>query len=207
MGKGEESLPKEITAEFLPITTPIKALDPKGRFQSTIPVLDAVRNSFSGKDKYGKPLKFPQGLQGEIRGAVGGKSYQYDNKNGWHEVGTDARDVLTQTIKETIGGVNLYNKTIAPVLGDLMGQEGFYQPYSGSLLGSFNQSVYGDRLVGGNPANFKRGSDVYNAFIGQYVKDYNPAMDAMNDTDFVSPRTIRQILRNQGRQVGRIEWR
>lgn len=198
---------KEVTAEFLPITTPIKALDPKGRFKSTIPVLDAIRNSFEGKDKYGKPLKFPIGLQGEIRSAVGGKTFKYDNENGWHEAGFDPTDVLTQTIKETIGGVNLYNKTIAPILSDMAGMEGFYQPYSGSLLGSYIQTPYGNQIIGGNPANIRSASDVLNAFRGQYVRDYNPALDAIGANDTVSPRTIRQIIRNQGRQVGRTEWR
>ena len=195
---------KEITAEWVPMTTPIKTFDAKNaQFSPSIPVLTAIYNGLQGKDKYGRPLKYPM-QNGMITRAVGTKVMQYVPGQGLvPKEGGDMGDMANLAIKELIGLPNLYNRTIAPMLSSTLSPTGeYYQPYSGSLLGSFEKTFEGNRLVGGDPNRPRTLQDVLNSFGGQYSTNYMPTREELGLPAFTR-RDVRQFMRGVGRDIRR----
>lgn len=196
---------KEITAEWVPLTTTIRMFDPQNsNFSPSVPVLTAITNALGGKDKYGRPLKLPD-QDGVITRTVGAKTMQFVPGEGFRPVENNAgENVLNAAVKELIGGVNLWNRTVAPIASNFVSKDGaYYQPYSGSLFGTFNQTFEGNRMVGGDPNRPRTMQDVLNSFGGQYSSNYIPTREELGLPEF-TPRDVRQFMRGVTRDVNRL---
>ena len=195
---------KQTSAEFVPISTTIKFLAPdkESSFAPSIPFFTAIMNSLEGKDKYGNINKRALNNQ-EIIQTVGTKRIKYNTDGTYEEVGGMGDEILSTAIKELIGPVNLYNRTVAPtiagVIGKLSGQDLHYnQPYAQSILGSFDDRELNNNILFGGSMDRQRDlNTVLKALSGRYESKYFPTDPRM------SPSDIRSFWRQYGRNTQR----
>lgn len=195
---------KTISAEFVPITTSVKFMDIAdwGRERpAQWALFGPMINAMGGLDQYGKPMKRPS--QNSIYTQVAGnKRFQSGQGMPWHEIQGQGDEILNTAIKQLIGPVNLYNKTIAPLMSSVISPTGqYYQPYGMSTVGGFDRdSLTANPIAAGNPTRGRTAMDVINSFRGIYQQNYNPEYDIM--TPNRNRSLTRQFMRSQMKLQG-----
>ena len=192
---------KETTVEYLPITSSFKfadsiGLDPDSQ-PASVPVLTDLINAMGGKDKYGRPLKRAM-KDNEITQAVGTVRWRMNPETGQREkIGGQADEILATAIKDVLVPTSLWNRTLAPAMGGLMGMH-YNQPYAQSIFGDFSDSDRGNNfLVGGNPEKQRTGMDVIRAITGRSQYPY------YENRDYMTPSEARKFMRGVQRQRSR----
>lgn len=195
---------KTISAEFVPITTSIKFMDIAdwGRERpAQWALFGPMLNALGGLDQYGRPMKRP--TQNSIFTQIdGNKRFQSGQGMPWHEIQGQGDEVLNTAIKQLIGPVNLYNKTIAPIMSTVLSPTGqYYQPYGMGMVGGFDRAnLMVNPIAAGNPAKGRSAMDVINSFRGIYKQDYNPRFE--NISPQMNRSLTRQFMRSQMRLQG-----
>lgn len=195
---------KTISAEFVPITTSIKFADMAnwGRERpAQWALFGPMINALGGLDQYGRPMKRPM-QNGIMTQTVGTKRFQSGQGQPWHEINGQGDEILNTALKQLIGPVNLYNKTIAPLVSSVISPTGqYYQPYGMATFGGFDRAnLETNPISAGNPARGRTAKDVVNAFTGIYEQDYHPEYDIVTPTKNRS--LTRQFMRGQMRLQG-----
>lgn len=196
---------KEISAEFVPITTTFRTFDIKNNtYGSSVPLINSIVNALGGKDKYGKPIKRPV-QDGIITRTIGTKTYRYNPATGFEPVERGSiGDIVTAGLRDTFGVFNLMNRTILPSTAGLFTPDAtFYQPYSGSLIGSYEKSDRGNAFIGGNPASPRTLQDVLNALGGIYERNYFPTREEQGLPP-ITKRDMRSFIRGYNTQRNRL---
>lgn len=196
---------KEISAEFVPITTTFRTFDVKNNtYGSSVPLINTIVNAMGGKDKYGKPLKKPV-QDGVITRTVGTKTFKYNPATGFEPVEQGSiGDIVTAGLKDTFGMLNLMNRTVLPATAGLFTESGeYYQPYPTSLVGSYEKTDVGNNIVGGNPANPRTLQDVLNAIGGIYERNYFPTKEEQGLPP-ITKRDMRSLIRGYNVQRNRL---
>ena len=194
---------KTISAEFIPALTTIKFADPKtyGERPVSFSTFGPILQAFGGLDRYGRPMKRP--IQGDLKTAYDGtKRFQSGQGQPWHEIYGKGDEILNTAVKSLIGPVNLYNRTIAPLVSSVISPTGqYYQPYDMATFGGYNREDLGNNAIfAGNPARGRTAQDVINAFLGRYEQEYHPEFEQMTPTRNRS--LTRQFMRGQMRLQG-----
>lgn len=195
---------KEIHADFVPIMTTIKFADIAdwGRERpAQWALFGPMINALGGTNRDGKPMQRP--AQDSIITQVSGtKRYQAGPGQPWHEIKGQGDEILNTAIKQLIGPVNLYNKTVAPIMASVLSPTGqYYQPYDMATFGNYNRNeLTTSPIFAGNPARGRTARDVFNAFTGIYEQDYNPQFE--NISPQMNRRLTRQFMRGQMRLQG-----
>lgn len=196
---------KEISAEFVPITTTFRTFDIKNNtYGSSVPLINSIVNALGGKDKYGKPIKRPV-QDGIITRTIGTKTYRYNPATGFEPVERGSiGDIVTAGLRDTFGVFNLMNRTILPSTAGLFTPDAiFYQPYSGSLIGSYEKTDRGNAFIGGNPASPRTLQDVLNALGGVYERNYFPTREEQGLPP-ITKRDMRSFIRGYNTQRNRL---
>lgn len=195
---------KTISAEFVPITTSIKFADMAnwGRERpAQWALFGPMINALGGLDQYGRPMKRP--MQNNIMTQVAGtKRFQSGQGQPWHEIKGQGDEILNTALKQLIGPINLYNKTIAPLVSSVISPTGqYYQPYGMATFGGFDRTnLETNPISAGNPVRGRTAQDVVNAFTGIYEQEYHPEYDIITPTKNRS--LTRQFMRGQMRLQG-----
>lgn len=196
---------KEISAEFVPITTTFRTFDIKNNtYGSSVPLINSIVNALGGKDKYGKPIKRPV-QDGIITRTIGTKTYRYNPATGFEPVERGSiGDIVTAGLRDTFGVFNLMNRTVLPSTAGMFTPDAtFYQPYSGSLIGSYRKSDEGNAFIGGNPASPRTLQDVLNALGGIYERNYFPTREEQGLPP-ITKRDMRSFIRGYNTQRNRL---
>ena len=193
---------KETTAEFMPITSSFKFAEgvlnrDADMLPASIPALSDLINVAQGKDKYGKPLKRAVKLN-EVTQAVGSTRWKMNPQTGEiQKIGSQGDEMLATAVKALMVPTSLWNRTVAPAIGGMMGMH-YNQPYAQSILGDFSDTdVYNNILVGGNPDKPRTGMDVIRAISGRSEYPY------FEDRDYMTPAEARKFMRGVARQKSR----
>lgn len=199
---------RQMTAEFVPITTTLKLIAPDSNtsFSPSVPFFTAMVNAMQGKDKYGNPNKRAINTHSKNIATVMGKRYEYTPEGGYREVKGMGDEILATAVKELFGGVNLINKTVAPLfgtaVGKLTGQDIHYnQPYAQSIFGDFND--WDDKnniIMGGSMDRQRTGEQVIRGLSGLYEQRYNPMYE---DRPPMSRNAMKDFWKKISRQENR----
>ena len=196
---------KEMSAEFVPLTTTIRMFDVQGaNFGPSVPFFTAITNAMGGKDRYGNLLKRPDN-DGVITQVVGNERYQYIPGQGLRRVSSGMGDeVLTAALRETFGVFNLANRTLLPAIAPVISPTGeYYQPYGSALFGSFDRTTQGNFISGGNPNSPRNFDDVIRSFSGKYEVPYHESYDEFRQAP-LRAQTQRQFWRARARSQHRM---
>ena len=193
---------KETTAEFMPITSSFKFAEgvlnrDADMLPASIPALSDLINVAQGKDKYGKPLKRAVKLN-EVTQAVGSTRWKMNPQTGeMQKIGSQGDEMLATAVKALMVPTSLWNRTVAPAIGGMMGMH-YNQPYAQSILGDFSDTdIHNNILVGGNPDKPRTGMDVIRAISGRSEYPY------FEDRDYMTPAEARKFMRGVARQKSR----
>lgn len=192
---------KESTVEYLPITSSFKFLDGAGlgadAQPASVPLLSDLLNTMQGKDRYGRPLKRAM-KPDEVIQAIGNNRWRMNPQTGEREkIGGQADEILATAIKDVLIPTSLWNRTLAPALGGIMGMH-YNQPYAQSILGDYSDSdAYNNILIGGNPEKQRTGMDVIRAMSGRSQYPY------YENRDYMTPSEARKFMKGIARQRSR----
>ena len=192
---------KETTVEYLPITSSFKFLDSAGlgadAQPASVPLLSDLLSAMQGKDRYGRPLKRAM-KPDEVVQAIGNNRWRMNPQTGEREkIGGQADEILATAIKDVLVPTSLWNRTLAPALGGVMGMH-YNQPYAQSILGDYSDSdAYNNMLIGGNPEKPRTGMDVIRAISGRSQYPY------YEDRDYMTPSEARKFMKGVARQRSR----
>lgn len=193
---------KETTAEFMPITSSFKFAEgvlnrDADMLPASIPALSDLISVAQGKDKYGNPLKRAVKLN-EVTQAVGSTRWKMNPQTGeMQKIGSQGDEMLATAVKALMVPTSLWNRTVAPAIGGMMGMH-YNQPYAQSILGDFSDTdIYNNILVGGNPDKPRTGMDVIRAISGRSEYPY------FEDRDYMTPAEARKFMRGVARQKSR----
>lgn len=192
---------KETTAEFVPITSTFKFAQGLGfspdAQPASVPFLTDILMASQGKDRYGNPLKRAVKLN-EVTQAVGSTRWKMNPQTGeMQKIGGQADEILSTAIRDMLVPTSLWNRTVAPAIGGMMGMH-YNQPYAQSILGDFSDTdIYNNILVGGNPDKPRTGMDVIRAISGRSEYPY------FEDRDYMTPAEARKFMRGVARQKSR----
>ena len=193
---------KETTAEFMPITSSFKFAEgvlnrDADMLPASIPALSDLINVAQGKDKFGHPLKRAVKLN-EVTQAVGSTRWKMNPQTGeMQKIGSQGDEMLATAVKALMVPTSLWNRTVAPAIGGMMGMH-YNQPYAQSILGDFSDTdIYNNILVGGNPDKPRTGMDVIRAISGRSEYPY------FEDRDYMTPAEARKFMRGVARQKSR----
>ena len=193
---------KETTAEFMPITSSFKFAEgvlnrDADMLPASIPALSDLINVAQGKDKFGKPLKRAVKLN-EVTQAVGSTRWKMNPQTGeMQKIGSQGDEMLATAVKALMVPTSLWNRTVAPAIGGMMGMH-YNQPYAQSILGDFSDTdIRNNILVGGNPDKPRTGMDVIRAISGRSEYPY------FEDRDYMTPAEARKFMRGVARQKSR----
>ena len=193
---------KETTAEFMPITSSFKFAEgvlnrDADMLPASIPALSDLINVAQGKDKYGKPLKRAVKLN-EVTQAVGSTRWKMNPQTGEiQKIGSQGDEMLATAVKALMVPTSLWNRTVAPAIGGMMGMH-YNQPYAQSILGDFSDTdIHNNILVGGNPDKPRTGMDVIRAISGRSEYPY------FEDRDYMTPAEARKFMRGVAKQKSR----
>ncbi len=193
---------KETTAEFMPITSSFKFAEgvlnrDADMLPASIPALSDLISVAQGKDKYGNPLKRAVKLN-EVTQAVGSTRWKMNPQTGeMQKIGSQGDEMLATAVKALMVPTSLWNRTVAPAIGGVMGMH-YNQPYAQSILGDFSDTdIYNNILVGGNPDKPRTGMDVIRAISGRSEYPY------FGDRDYMTPAEARKFMRGVARQKSR----
>lgn len=193
---------KETTAEFMPITSSFKFAEgvlnrDADMLPASIPALSDLISVAQGKDKYGHPLKRAVKLN-EVTQAVGSTRWKMNPQTGeMQKIGGQGDEMLATAVKALMVPTSLWNRTVAPAIGGMMGMH-YNQPYAQSILGDFSDTdIYNNILVGGNPDKPRTGMDVIRAISGRSEYPY------FEDRDYMTPAEARKFMRGVARQKSR----
>lgn len=195
---------KTISAEFVPMTTTLKLIDFTGTDYArnpNLPIIGDLYMAAQGKGTNGKPLRRGE-TSNTITQIINNTRYEFSKDNPYGElkpIGGKGDEILNTALRTVFGLPNLANKTIFPLLAPLFNEEGeYYQPYAGSLVGSFGTSGTQNIIMGGDPRRSRSAQDVINALSGTYEQDvYN-----MRPQANLQNRFFRQYNREQARYGG-----
>lgn len=193
---------KETTAEFMPITSSFKFAEgvlnrDADMLPVSIPALSDLISVAQGKDKYGNPLKRAVKLN-EVTQAVGSTRWKMNPQTGeMQKIGSQGDEMLATAVKALMVPTSLWNRTVAPAIGGVMGMH-YNQPYAQSILGDFSDTdIHNNILVGGNPDKPRTGMDVIRAISGRSEYPY------FEDRDYMTPAEARKFMRGVARQKSR----
>lgn len=193
---------KETTAEFLPITSTFKFAEgilnrDADALPASVPALSDLISVVQGKDKYGNPLKRAV-KPNEVTQAVGDNRWRMNPKTGQVEkIGGQADEILSTAIKSVLVPTSLWNRTVAPAIGGIMGMH-YNQPYAQSIFGDYSDSdTYNNMLVGGNPDKPRTGMDVIRAISGRSEYPY------YEEREYMTPAEARKFMRGVAKQRSR----
>lgn len=193
---------KETTAEFMPITSSFKFAEGvlnrnADMLPASIPALSDLISVAQGKDKYGNPLKRAVKLN-EVTQAVGSTRWKMNPQTGeMQKIGSQGDEMLATAVKALMVPTSLWNRTVAPAIGGVMGMH-YNQPYAQSILGDFSDTdIYNNILVGGNPDKPRTGMDVIRAISGRSEYPY------FEDRDYMTPAEARKFMRGIAKQKSR----
>lgn len=192
---------KESTVEYLPITSSFKFLNSAGlgpdAQPASVPLLSDLLDAMQGKDRYGRPLKRAM-KPDEVVQAIGDNRWRMNPQTGEREkIGGQADEILATAIKDVLVPTSLWNRTLAPALGGVMGMH-YNQPYAQSILGDYSDSdAYNNILIGGNPEKPRTGMDVIRAISGRSQYPY------YEDRDYMTPSEARKFMKGVARQRSR----
>lgn len=200
---------RQTSAEFVPMTTTLKLIAPDTgtSFSPSIPFFTAMVNALEGKDKYGNLNKRAIKEHGKNVANVMGKRFEYTPEGGYKEVHGMADEVLATAVKELFGGVNLINRTVAPLagsaVGKIIGQDIHYnQPYAQSIFGDYND--WDDKnnfIMGGSMDRQRTGEQVLRSLSGLYDQKYIPQYEERPDLSRTNMRNFwRQISKQENRR-------
>lgn len=193
---------KETTAEFLPITSTFKFAEgilnrDTDALPASVPALSDLISVVQGKDKYGNPLKRAV-KPNEVTQAVGDNRWRMNPETGQIEkIGGQADEILSTAIKSVLVPTSLWNRTVAPAIGGVMGMH-YNQPYAQSIFGDYSDSdTYNNMLVGGNPDKPRTGMDVIRAISGRSEYPY------YEEREYMTPAEARKFMRGVAKQRSR----
>lgn len=194
---------KETTAEFIPITSTLKfaegigGLGDAGSQPASVPFISDMINVAIGKDRYGRPLKRAV-KNNEVTQAVGTTRWKMDPNTGeMKKIGGQADEILATVIKDMLVPTSLWNRTIAPAVGGMMGMH-YNQPYAQSILGDFSDTdQFNNILIGGNPDKPRTGMDVIRSLSGRSQYPYYEEREVM------TPAEARRFMRGVAQQKSR----
>ena len=193
---------KETTAEFMPITSSFRFAEgilnrDADMLPASIPALSDLISVAQGKDKYGNPLKRAVKLN-EVTQAVGSTRWKMNPQTGeMQKIGSQGDEMLATAVKALMVPTSLWNRTVAPAIGGVMGMH-YNQPYAQSILGDFSDTdIYNNILVGGNPDKPRTGMDVIRAISGRSEYPY------FEDRDYMTPAEARKFMRGIAKQKSR----
>ena len=188
---------REMSMEFLPQMNTLKfsselvdSLKGKGDLvnvsTASIPVIGAAILASRGLNKYGKPMYRDSKSMYDSISVVGGKRYKLNPKTGMPELeGGHLDEAISAIANETIGGINLFNRTIAPSVASGMskvtGEDyDYYLPYGQALFGSFAKRGQAPTeripfLVAGDPTRPRGEQEIGNMLRGIYEAPYYPS--------------------------------
>lgn len=179
---------KEISMDFLPQFTTVKAVaEPESIFR-TVPLVGDLMNAAQGKNAYGKPFKRTHSgfqdatiIQGDMR-------YRRNPNTGVIEpISGQADEIISSLLKDISGVPNLVNKTAGPlgaaVANYITGTNNyaFYQPYGQSVFGSYSvgqQDNPSAILMSGDPMRGRAGAETVRSLLNQYEQTYYPENQA-----------------------------
>lgn len=199
---------KEVSINFLPQLTTLDILRNPTKLVvgvSGAPFLTALYEASKGNNVYGKPMRRTHGtdsfqdIQGDRRYRINPETRMVEPINE-----TQADEMLSTAIKNLVGPVNLWNRTVAPIGTDIVNRitgsdYRYYMPYGQSILGSwktgqperggFSRNI----LSTGDPRNPREVKDILEALGTYYERPY------YDDTGLTGNQ-IRRIIRHGVRQ-------
>lgn len=196
---------KEVTMDFLPQLTTVKALVEPQSLMRTIPVLGAATMAAQGKNAFGKPMQRTHSSRQDQTVVQGDIRYRRNPETGQIETIGGQADEILSTMAKTFSGVpNIVNKTAAPGLAGLVNlvtgsDVKFYQPYGQSLFGTFS---YGQPdsiraiLGSGDPTKGRQGMDLIKSLLNQYEQPYMPENQLRMNRAFVKGAARRDKYEN-----------
>lgn len=197
---------KELTADFLPQMTTLKALvEPKSIVRNGMPVVNLLINTAQGRDAYGRPMKRSAKDMFDQIAVNGNRRYRINPETGRPEPFDMQGDEVLATLAKTVLTLpNLANKTLMPLAaGAASAVTGndikFYQPYGQSVFGSFTtgqpEQSLGTFIKSGNPLKPRSIGEVVKSLSNVYEMNYYP--------DEPSPSIINKLNRNRMYQYNR----
>lgn len=190
---------KEASIEWIPQMNTFKIIsNPKDTLlkdPTSSVTLSRLWNATQGKDAYGRALKRAEkNPTGRITHMYDGAERLVFDENGWHKEETKLDEVLSTFAKESIGVLNLANKTVLPAVGTALGRK-YYQPYGQSLFGDFHKDeTTNNMLMGGDPRKPRELGDVMSSFAGMYSQPYIPSLQEERP---LGVRQGRSLMRGQ----------
>lgn len=174
-----------------------KAGDMGEVFRSAAPLPALLFGAYKGIDKNGRPIRRASlnKLDKTYVDRYNNKSYKLNENGVLEPIDGQLDSVAATALKELFSPVNLYNKTVAPIVGSALGT-GYYQPYNNTLFGSYTPNDAGF-LTGGDPLKHTTPDEIGMRLMGIY--SYPFYNDAVNN------RQLRNLLHQDRRRDWRAE--
>lgn len=211
---------REMSMEFLPQMNTLKfsselvdVIKGKGDLDSvvsaSIPLVGTTLLAMKGLNKYGKPMYRDHESMYDSISVINGKRYKLNPDTGLPEPeGGHLDEIITALANETLGGISLFNRTLAPSIASgvskLTGQDyDYYLPYGQALFGSFAKrgEAPKDRipfLVAGDPTRPRGEQEVGNMLRGIYEAPYYPSSKL--EQGIYNPTILRNFYKGLNRR-------
>lgn len=211
---------REMSMEFLPQMNTLKfsselvdAIKGKGDLDSivntSIPLIGTTLLAMRGLNKYGKPMYRDHKSMYDSISVIDGKRYKLNPETGLPEPeGGHLDEVISALANETLGGLSLFNRTLAPSIASgaskLTGQDyDYYLPYGQALFGSFAKrgEVPQERipfLVAGDPTRPRGDQEIGNMLRGIYESPYYPSSKL--EQGIYNPTILRNFYKGLNRR-------
>lgn len=203
---------KEVTMDFLPVMTAVKATIDPASLARTVPLLGDMVNAAQGKNAYGKPFQRTHESRLDATVVQGDKRYQRDPKTGQiKEIGGRVDEVISTLLRDISGIPNLVNKTAGPAFAGLVnlatGRDDirFYQPLGQSIFGSLSTGQPDTARAifqSGDPTRGMTGADLMRRVLNLYETPYYPENQARMNKSFIKGLN-RRIINEQEHLQGR----
>lgn len=174
-----------------------KAGDMSEVFRSAAPLPALLFGAYKGIDKNGRPIRRASlnKLDKTYIDRYNNKSYRLNESGVLEPIDGQLDSAAATALKELFSPVNLYNKTVAPIVGSALGT-GYYQPYNNTLFGSYTPNDTGF-FTGGDPLKHTTPDEIGMRLMGIYSYPF------YNDT--ANNRQLRNLLHQDRRRDWRAE--
>lgn len=211
---------REMSMEFLPQMNTLKfsselidTIRGKGDLDSvvgaSIPLVGTTLFAMKGLNKYGKPMYRDHKSMYDSISVINGKRYKLNPETGLPEPeGGHLDEVISALANETLGGLSLFNRTLAPTAAwatsKLTGQDyDYYLPYGQSLFGSFARRGEAPQeripfLVAGDPTRPRGDQEISNMIRGIYESPYYPSSKI--EQGIYNPTILRNFYKGLNRR-------
>lgn len=216
---------KDVSTEYYPMgntmrimNSGVNAIMGKGNLSDAIgsasPIYTTLYQTFSGVDKYGRPISRsfnPDDARMYAYDYSNNKRYKFVEGQGYVPVGLQADEVLATAATNYFALPNLINQTVLPYtalgLSLMSGQDiNFYKPYQQSLfgeIGNYAEPEQGNLFRSRNMQRVVTPAQSLNRLFGEY--EYSHREEGGNLTGKQQRRINRMNKRTTGKSFGGLE--